>query len=497
MNEPNEHPSFSAGRRWYIGLNVGLSLLAMVAIVAMVNYLAIRHPKRFSWNAQADFQLSPLSIQVVKAITNRVNVIVYYNPEQPLYGQVISLLKEYTLTNPRIVVEAVNYNSEPAKAGYVRTQYRLSDEIKDLIIFECNGRVETVTESALSELDMSKMLSGQSNEVKRKAFLGERLFTSKIITVTDPKPFTAFYLGGHGEHNPQNTVDDLGYGKFITMVAENNVTVKTLNLLLDSEVPATCDLLIIAGPAQDLLTTEVEKIEKYLNQGGRLLLLLNYLPHPKMNALMAKWGVRVGENVVYDDAYSQNNQSLVLQDYGSHPIVQPLSASQVPLIITPPHSIDKIQNNSQLGDAAQVTELVRTGPNGVARTTFRPGVPVPEASARDRRGAIPVMAAVEKGSIRGLRLERGSTRIVVTGDSMFLDNQMMTAYPRNREFGWQTVNWLLDRSQLLGNIGPRPFVEYSVTMTRTQVAAMRWLLLLVLPGSTLLLGLLVWFRRQH
>ena len=58
------------------------------------------------------------------------------------------------------------------------------------------------------------------------------------------------------------------------------------------------------------------------------------------------------------------------------------------------------------------------------------------------------------------------------------------------------MSWLLDRSQLLGGIGPQPVREYRIMMTNSQALAARWILIAGLPGSVLLLGGLVWLRRR-
>jgi hypothetical protein len=86
-------------------------------------------------------------------------------------------------------------------------------------------------------------------------------------------------------------------------------------------------------------------------------------------------------------------------------------------------------------------------------------------------------------------------RIVVVGDSLFLDNQLMVA-GANRDFAGYAVNWLLDRPTLLKGIGPRPVVEFRLIMTRQQQFQVRWLLLGALPGGVLALGGLVWLRRR-
>jgi len=98
--EPN--PSFSRLRRWSISLNVVVSTLAVLALVAMINYLAARHFARFAVAGHARTDFSPITRRTLDSITNVVRVIVYFNKDEPLYDSVWSLLKEYNFVNPRI-----------------------------------------------------------------------------------------------------------------------------------------------------------------------------------------------------------------------------------------------------------------------------------------------------------------------------------------------------------------------------------------------------------
>jgi hypothetical protein len=90
---------------------------------------------------------------------------------------------------------------------------------------------------------------------------------------------------------------------------------------------------------------------------------------------------------------------------------------------------------------------------------------------------------------------RGTTRILVVGDSFFLGNRMIDS-GANRDFLGYAANWLLDRTTLLKGIGPRPVTEFRLLMTRTQQREVRWLLLGALPGAVLLFGCLVWLVRR-
>jgi len=66
----------------------------------------------------------------------------------------------------------------------------------------------------------------------------------------------------------------------------------------------------------------------------------------------------------------------------------------------------------------------------------------------------------------------------------------------NRDFVGYAVNWLLDRTQLLEELGPRPITEYRLVMTKSQLQTAQWILLAGMPGAVLLFGGLVWLRRR-
>ena len=118
------------------------------------------------------------------------------------------------------------------------------------------------------------------------------------------------------------------------------------------------------------------------------------------------------------------------------------------------------------------------------------------ASTKDFIGNVSLMVAVEKGGIRNVSVDRGTTRIVVTGESLFLANNSIDR-EGNRQFATHAINWLLARNDLLVAVPPRPLSEYKLTMTDAQMSAASWLLMGALPGFILFLGGLVWLRRRR
>jgi len=481
------HASFSRGRRWGILLNVLVSCAIMLAVAAMINYLASRHFKRFQWTSDTRYQLSPITLKMLEALTNNVKVIVFFDPDphDSLYLSVRGLIHEYQLACPKLDVEYVDSVRSAHRARLIKEQYKLADN--DLIIFDSNGKFMIVYDKMLSEYgDVSQGPMGL--ELKRTAFKGEQLFTSAIVGITDPKPFKAYFLQGHGEHNPAGEDDLTGYLNFARLLEERNILVEQLSLQTN-DVPADCQLLIVAGVRHPLTPDELEQVESYLGRGGRAFFLFtSSLADARKSGLeqvLAKWGVEVGDNLVIDrsQAKGQPTQLVLINHYGQHPIVRPLMNSQLAVVV--PRSIRPLPSSARPTDTAKVVELAFTSEAGQV---------LKRGGQTETNGTIPLMVAVEKGAIPGVNPDRGSTRIVVTGDSFFLGNANIE-HGANRDFASLAVNWLLDRSQLLA-IGPRPVREYRILLTQSQLMAARWVLLGGLPGSVLLLGLLVWARRR-
>src|SRR3989441_1705287 len=410
----SKSPSFSAVKKWATALNVLASCLALLALVAMVNYLASRHFLRFQWMADERYRLSPMTLKLLETRTNQVKVIVFFDPDEPLYASVKGLINEYQLACPKLDVEYVNYLLLTGRANWIKTQYQLSDADKDLVIFDCNGKKRIVRTRELSDYDLQGIFAGK--EARRTSFKGEQYFTSAILRVTDPKPFKAYSLQCHGEHDPASEDEQSGYLKFARVLEDNCIVIEPLSLLTNN-VPADCQLLIIAGPRHTLAPDELERIESYLNHGGgrAFILLLNpgieRVKRSGLEKVLANWGVAVGDGLVTDGAQAKAGQDNVLYvgNFGQHDIVRPLAGSRLGLVV--PHAVRRQPGASRAADTAKVVELAFTTERG--------------REAGRASGAVPLMVAVEKGSIPGVAADTGSTRLVGVGDSLFLVNALI------------------------------------------------------------------------
>jgi ABC-type uncharacterized transport system involved in gliding motility auxiliary subunit len=264
------------------------------------------------------------------------------------------------------------------------------------------------------------------------------------------------------------------------------LTVANLELLGDQEVPADCSLLIIAAPTQRLSDTELQKIDQYLAQGGRLLALFDYLSidHPTgLEPLLQKWGINVMADYVKDLQNSPNKGlDLQVEDFSKHPIVNPLVQRSLHMVL--PRPVAKVVWQTRPAGAPDVVELA------FSRPTSTLGIDKAEPPQ-----SYPLIAAAEQKTVAGVANPRGSTRIVVAGDSIFLGNYYIEDVA-DRDFLDSTINWLLDRNALVAGIAPQKVTEFRLLMTEARQRQSRWILLGALPGSVLLLGGLVWLLRR-
>jgi hypothetical protein len=484
---PDSRPSFSPYRKWAIGLHVLLLVSVVLSVLVMVNYLSRDYFLRFHLSTRTKIELFPRTVSLLRSLTNQVKVTLYYDKDEELYSTVVDLLGEYRLVNPKITVQTVDYERDPGLAQKVKAKYNLSAPTdKNLVIFDCEGKVTVRDGNSLASYVLEQVPDEKERKFRRKpaAFLGEMAFTAALLDVTSPKPLKAYFLQGHGEH-PIDSGDELsGYLKFAAILQQNYIQSEPLSLLGTNAVPLDCNLLVIAGPRDVIPEPELEKIEQYLYQGGRLLALFNFYSVTKntgLERILAKWGVDVGHAVVKDPDNTISGTDVIVSSFGKHALVNSLLQSRLHMVL--PRSVGQLKTHAQAADAPRVEEIAFSGPRASA------------ASDLVSKPPFSLVVAVEKGAIKDVITERGSTRMVVVGDSLFLGNRQIDS-AANRDFAGCAVNWLLERTQLLAGLGPRPITQYQVVMTKSQLHQAQWVLLAGLPGVVLLLGSLVWLRRR-
>ena len=483
--------SFSNGRRWLNWLNTLLAVAAFLALVVMANYLAGGHFKRLQMDRDSAFKLSEQTLRVLDSLTNDVDVTLFFEPHganEEIYRLASGLLAEYQQACPRHVrVRTLDYDREVGAAKEFLAKHSLSGlKEKDFVLFESGGHIKLVYGKDLADYDFSELIAGRSQYVRRSAFLGELYFTEDIHDVSNPRLLKAYFLYGHGENDPEDNKEKTGYSKLAAILKDElDCDWEKVALHGTNAIPADCQLLIVAASAREgkMTDDELAKIAAYLKQGGRMLAVLTV--RSGLESVLAKWGVGVGDSRVVDvdKNFNLGEGTFLTAKLMPHSIMDPLVSEKMPLLMVFPRPAYELENRSKMPGAPEVTILAATSSQGMNEAR--------------QAGVYPLLVAVEQGGIQGVNSPGGrGTRIVVAGDSDFLDDQAID-FVGNHVFAQLALNWLLQRPQImLSGLGPRPIKEYKLYMTHAQRREIGWLFLAGLPGGVLFLGGLVWLRRR-
>lgn len=496
-NKSRVKPSFTPRRKWGVSFDVIVRTLVVLAVIVMLNHLGALFFHRQYLSDATRTELSARTKTFLSTLTNEVKVTIYYDRDDEFYPTIATLLREYHALNPKVNVETVDYLRDAAEALRIKKEFGLpeatgdSDKEKNFVLFKRGSETRVVPGSFLTDTAVAQ--DQQTGEYFRRttAFKGETAFTAMLMAVTNPKPLRAYVLRGHGEHDIESGDELTGYLDFKHLMQQNAVQVEDLTLSGTNGVPVDCNLLIIAGPRRVIPRVEIEKIEKFLDEGGRLFALFNSEAPAESgleSSLAKNWGVIVTDSVVTDENSAISSikmtpgSDVTIGSFSTHPAVKGLINFNLNLY--KPRFLGERRSRENTTDAPAVQILFVSPPSSTLANN--PGVKAQSFS---------LAVAVEKRAVPGVITGRGNTRMIIVGDSFFLTNGRMKLLA-NRDFAHYALNWLLDRPQFTEGIGPKPFTEFRINLTVAQMTHMQWLLIGGLPGAILLFGGLVWMRRR-
>lgn len=496
--EPQSKPSFTPRRKWGVGFDVIVRTLVVLAVIVMLNHLGALFFHRQYLSETTKTELSSRTKNFLNSLTNEVKVTIYYDRDDEFYPTIAALLREYHAVNPKVSVETVDYLRDAAEALRLKQKFKLPNasqgkaEEKNFVIFECEGRPLFLPGEFLIDAAVGQNQQTGGYFRRTVAFKGETAFTAYLIAVTNPKPYIAYVLQGHGEHDLESGDEYTGYLDFKSLLQQNYVQVQPLSLIGTNPVPPDCNLLIIPGSIPAVTIPELQKLDQYFDEGGRALILFNSASLDRKRGLETilekKWRVKVGDEAVSDMEMSIDSikaapgKDITVASFSMHPSVKALMGSMLNLYR--PRAVDVFATRENTADVPRVERLFAT----TAKATL-------EGRPEIAPTMYPLAVAVEKTAVRGVVTGRGNTRMIIVGDSFFFANEPMKTFA-NREFAGYAVNWLLGRPQFTEGIGPKPFTEFRMTLTTAQMNSLRWLLIGALPGAILLFGGLVWLRRR-
>jgi len=487
---PSNAPSLRH-RRLKISVNVFVQIVALLAVLVMVNWLLARHhPKRWDWTRTSYYKLSSKTEQVLQGLKEPLDVVVFIPTSssrdfvEKALQDTRSLLKEFEYTaRGKVRVEYVDPQRDLNRARQLVEKYRLDSP--DQIIFASGTRSKLVKLDDTVEVE-----GGYMGPPRIRAFKGEGVFLSAIQSVTQEKSPRVYFLTGHGERDIESTDERTGYSVLASYIKRDNIEVAKWNWAQKQSWPADASALVIAGPQKRFDEGEITALGEYLKNNGRLMMLLDYRTHTGLESFLERFGVQVDDNLAVMPLLGMINVTALGAEYAQHPITAKLQGINTSFPYA--RSVRRKPGAASEGERPDVTELVKTPEAFWGEADYR-AQQIKFDEKTDLRGPLSLAVAAETRKPGGVELD--GMRLVVIGCSTFVDNNHIRSNEGNVDLFMNSLNWLLKREQQIA-VSPKTPQEFSLSMTPQQARMVYALVIGAMPLTVALLGLTVWIRRR-
>jgi ABC-type uncharacterized transport system involved in gliding motility auxiliary subunit len=437
-------------------------VVVLVAIV-VANVLANRYDKSWDTTRNKQYSLSEETAKLVKGVKEPVT-ITYFN-RTTRFAQGKDLLDEYKDISPNVHVDYV-------------------DPEKDPMVARADG---------VQSFGSAVVQVGDKKEIA--ASMDETGITGALIRDIKTSTRTICFVSGSGEHQIDDSGRD-GLSKWKDSLAQDTYETRTINLITQAEVPSDCTALVVDGPTHDYQQPEVNAIQKYVENGGRALFLMDpplqlrsyqVADNDALAAMLAGWGVTLDKDLILDlnpigQLTGMGPQVALVTSYQTQPIVAGMKGSVTGFPLSRSLQVhDTAKTSVQTLFDSSDTSLATSNLNSPAIKVSDPG---------NKKGPLVLAAAGTYDT--GKSGSQG--RFVVVGSSMWADNGFIT-FNGNSDLALNAINWLASDEDLI-SIRPKPPADQHITMTRAQTRMVIVTSQFVLPLFVIFVGGFVWWKRR-
>ncbi len=444
---------FFRGRTGRLGTNTIILSVAVIAILGILNFLGFRHHKRFDLTTEGLYTLSDQSKKILSGLQKDVKVIRFDKvDDQRLSDQ----MAEFKYVSTRLSYERIDPQQKPE----IARQYNVQR--------------------------MGETIVATGERIERPQDVGEQDLINAIMKVTRDKLKTICFVEGHGEKDLAGAEAE-GYSSIDKGLKSENYETKSINLVSTNMVPAECSVLVLAGPKKTLFPQEAAMIGKYLDEGGKAMVLIDPEVDSGLNDLLKSWNIMLGNDTVIDVSgvgrlFGTGPAVPLVSNYVSHPITKDMGRTGTffPLARS-------VKTGEAAGGETLLTELLKTSDASWAETELK-GNEAKFDEGKDTKGPINLGVAASR------KIADKEARLVVIGDSDFASNNYVRL-AGNGDLFLNTTNWLAQDEDLI-SIRPKSATNRSVTMTEGQQKLFFWLTVLLMPLAVIGAGAYIWWKRR-
>ncbi|NLI80623.1 MAG: hypothetical protein GX443_02895 [Deltaproteobacteria bacterium] len=466
------------------GSNTILTSLLFLGILGFIALIAERHPVRIDLTDSGKYTISEQTRNVLKSLEKPVHIKAFCATASPEQTKVQDLMDTYRYVTKMISYEFIDPDRQPE----VARQYEV--RAYGTIVLEGYGRKQ----------------STQS--------LDEEGLTNAILKLVRSEQKKIYFLVGHGERSYMDSGKD-GYSNVKEAIGKENYSTAELNLLQQSKVPDDAAILVIAGPQKPLMKQEAESLRTYVEQDGKLMILLDPHRDGGLRDFLKSCGIQLSEDVIIDKlsrVFGGSYLMPVVTNYGQHKIVEGFGiatffpeARSVQKAKETPKGVETVilASTSENAWGEKNLELLKQGQAGFDEKDDLPG-PVPvvvlaEIDPREMKGSSEkAKAQPQKDLVKAEEEKKAGQEkrsyVLVVGDSDFISNSNFSL-SGNGDFFLNMVNFLAEEETLI-TIERRDKGGKPLLLSQGQARAMFWVVLVLIPILVLIAGFSVYRARR-
>jgi ABC-type uncharacterized transport system involved in gliding motility auxiliary subunit len=438
-------------------------ILVVVVAVAIVNVLANRYNKSYDATANKRYSLSEQTAKIVKGL--KPDATITYFDQSAQFQHAKDLLSQYSDLSTKVHVDYIDPDKKPQEAR----------------------------QAGIKNYGTAIVQVGDKKEEAKS--MTEEGITGAFIRVLKNKTRTVCFVAGSGEHQIDDS-DRNGYSNFKELVGKDNYESKTVDLLQKADVPSDCTALVVGGPTRDYQQPEVDAMNKYVEDGGRVLFMLDpplkigrseIADNDALTNLLQSWGVTMNKDLILDlnpigQLAGLGPQVALVTSYDSQPIVNGMKGTATGFPLS--RSIE-VKN----ADKTTVQKMFSSSSTSLATNNLSSPAVDPN-DPKNKKGPLTIAAAGTYNT--GKQDSQG--RFVVIGSSSWAANSFMK-FNGNSDLALNTIDWLASDEDLI-SIRPKPEEDRRITMTRAQLNWVRMTSQFLLPLVVVFAGVSVWWRRR-
>ena len=448
--------------------------LVVIAILVVVNILMVILGTKFTTKIDLTkskvLDFSDTTLSVINELDKDVTIYGILEGAEYVYApaavsSIKEIVKKYDKLSDRITYKEIDTLSNPQ---FLMTYQRDGQPMGDYGVVVESGEEYRI-------IYVSEMYTQNSTTGYLESVMAEQPISAAIVNVTSGESINVQMVEGHGEVITSEYLTSL--------LTTDNYNITQTNLMTDDIAPDT-DVLVVSSVKNDYIQPEIDKINAFVNDGGKLSVLMgaDLNEFPVLDSFFRSWGVSFDRGVLAETTNGMYYQS----QYVVIPTVQP---SEITNYIIDGNLTMIVPNAASIAvtdtDNIEHTALLTSSDNSYVSTN----VENTEYQEGDLKGPFN-MAVLAKRTNE----DKSVSEAVFSGALYSLTYQYMTA--GNQNFFSNTMTYLSGNDSML-LIDAKDMSTAMLNMSPVLALVLAGIFTILVPLALIAYGVYVWIKRRH